>query len=68
MFLLCADQYKTAFSYFNLGVACYKLGNYNEAEKVLGAVNFLDSTDTLTWAYLTLSLLNKQQPPLNSAF
>lgn len=32
MFLLCSDQYKTAFSYFNLGFACYKLGNYNEAE------------------------------------
>jgi tetratricopeptide (TPR) repeat protein len=68
MFLLCAEQHKTAYSYFNLGVASYNLGLYDEAEKVLGVVNFMDSKNTLTWAYLTLALLNKQNPPINSAF
>ena len=43
MFLLCAEQHKTAYSYFNLGVASYNLGLYDEAEKVLGVVNFMDS-------------------------
>ena len=68
MFLMCAEQHKTAFSYFNLGVASYNLGLFDEAEKVLGVVNFMDSNNTLTWAYLTLALLNKSNPPLNSAF
>ena len=68
MFLLCAEQYMTSFSYFNLGVANYKLNNYDEAERVLGVVNFMDSSNTLTWAYLTLALLNKKNPPVNAAF
>jgi len=44
------------------------LGLYDEAEKVLGVVNFMDSSNTLTWAYLTLALLNKKHPPINAAF
>lgn len=68
MFHMCSEQFKTSYSYFNLGVACYKLGRFNEAEKVLGVVNFMDSSNTLTWAYLTLSLLNKYTPPINAAF
>lgn len=68
MFLMCAEQYKTSYSYYNLGVASYNLGLYDEAEKVLGVVNFMDSSNTLTWAYLTLSLLNKKDPPINAAF
>ena len=68
MFLMCAEQHKTAFSYYNLGVASYNLGLFDEAEKVLGVVNFMDPNNTLTWAYLTLALLNKQNPPLNAAF
>lgn len=68
MFLMCSEQFKTSYSYFNLGVASYNLGLFDEAEKVLGVVNFMDSSNTLTWAYLTLALLNKQQPPINAAF
>lgn len=68
MFLMCSEQFKTSYSYFNLGVASYNLGLYEEAEKVLGVVNFMDSSNTLTWAYLTLSLLNKKDPPIHAAF
>lgn len=68
MFLMCAEQYKTSYSYFNLGVASYHLGLFDEAEKVLGVVNFMDSSNTLTWAYLTLALMNKSKPPLNAAY
>lgn len=68
MFLMCAEQFKTSYSYFNLGVASYNLGQFDEAEKVLGVVNFMDSSNTLTWAYLTLALLNKEDPPINAAF
>jgi len=68
MFLMCAEKFKTSYSYFNLGVASYNLGHFDEAEKVLGVVNFMDSSNTLTWAYLTLALLNKEDPPINAAF
>lgn len=69
MFLMCAEQHKTSYAYFNLGVASYKLGLYDEAEKVLGVCNFMDSSNTLTWAYLTLALLNKgKASPINAAF
>jgi len=59
MFLMCAEQFKTSFSFFNLGVANYNLGLYDEAEKVLAIVNLMDSSNALTWAYLSLSLLQK---------
>jgi hypothetical protein len=65
---MCSEQFKTSYSYFNLGVASYNLGLFDGAEKVLGVVNFMDSSNTLTWAYLTLALLNKENPPINAAF
>jgi len=68
MFLMCAEQFKTSFSFFNLGVANYHLGFYDEAEKVLAIVNLMDSSNALTWAYLALSLLSKHSPPINSAY
>ena len=34
----------------------------------MGVVNFMDASNTLTWAYLTLTLLRKQSPPINAAF
>ena len=68
MFLMCAEDYKTAFSHFNLGVACYNLAEYDEAEKVLSLVNYLDPSNAETWAYLALVLLRKDDPPLNAAY
>ena len=68
MFLMCAEDYKTAFSHFNLGVACYNLGEYDEAERVLSLVNYMDPTNAETWAYLTLVLLKKDEPPLHAAY
>lgn len=68
MFLMCSEQFKTSYAYFNLGVAAYNLGLYDEAEKVLGVVNYMDSSNTLTWAYLTLTLLKKENGPMNAAF
>jgi hypothetical protein len=56
------------YSFFNLGIANYYMGAYEEAEKVLAIVNLMDGTNALTWAYLTLSLLSKPQPPVNSAY
>jgi tetratricopeptide (TPR) repeat protein len=68
MFLMCSEQFKTSYAYFNLGVSAYHLGLFDEAEKVLGVVNYMDSSNTLTWAYLTLTLLQKENGPMNAAF
>ena len=68
MFLMCSEDYKTAFSHFNLGVACYNLGEYDEAERVLSLVNYMDPSNAETWAYLALVLLKKDNPPLNAAY
>lgn len=68
MLLMCAEKYRNAFSYFYLGVACYNLQLYDEAEKVLGIVNYLDPSHSETWAYIALVLLRKPSPPLNAAY
>ena len=49
-------------------MASYNLGLYDEAERVLAIVNLMDSSNSLTWAYLALSLLKKNSPPINSAY
>lgn len=41
--MMCAEQFKTSFSFFNLGVTNYNLGLFDEAEKVLAIVNLMDS-------------------------
>ena len=68
MFLMCAEEYKTSFSVFNLGVASYNLGEFDEAEKVLSLSNYMDPTHAPTWAYITLTLLKKPDPPLFAAY
>jgi tetratricopeptide (TPR) repeat protein len=68
MFLMCAESYRTAFSYFNLGVASYNLGEFNEAERVLSLVNYMDPLHAKTWAYLCLVQLKRPDPPVNSAY
>lgn len=68
MFLMCSEEYKTSFSVFNLGVASYHLGEFDEAEKVLSLSNYMDPTHAPTWAYITLTLLKKPDPPLFAAY
>lgn len=66
---MCADQSPKAFAYYNLGVADFNLGFIDEAEKMLGHVNYLDPTHAETWAYLTLvSLKKRPTPQLNAAY
>lgn len=59
MFILCSQDYPTAFSYLNLGRASYHLGALNESERVLGIANMMDPTLALTWGYLAMVLLRK---------
>ena len=66
--MMCAEDYKTAFAHFNLGVACYYLGENEEAERVLSLTNYMDPSNAETWAYLALVLLKKDEPPINAAY
>lgn len=68
MFLLAAEDFKCAFSYFNLGKASYHLGHYAEAEKVLSVANTMDATQAETWGLLTLVLLQAKEPKFNAAY
>lgn len=61
MFLMCSDQFKTSYAFFNLGVAACRLESYEEAESVLSHANYLDPSHAETWAYLTLVLLRQDE-------
>mmetsp|Transcript_65588 Transcript_65588/g.90695 ORF Transcript_65588/g.90695 Transcript_65588/m.90695 type:complete len:229 (+) Transcript_65588:1424-2110(+) len=61
MFLMCSDQFKTSFAFFNLGVAACRLESYEEAEAVLSHANYLDPSHADTWAFLTLVLLRNDE-------
>lgn len=67
MFEMCADNYETAFSYMNLGIACLYLKQYNDAESVLQRANILDTTNSNVWGYMTLAMI-KNGKRLNNAF
>lgn len=54
MFLLAAEEFKSAFSFYRLGYANYHLGKLDDAEKELALANSLDSQCAETWGYLTL--------------
>ena len=64
---MCASNYQTAFSFMNLGIACLYLEEYENAEKVLTRANILDTSNSATWGYLTLTQL-KNGPRINNAF
>lgn len=68
LFIMCSEEYKSSFSFYNLGVAAYHLGEYDEAERVLSLVNCMDPSHAATWAYLTLVLLKKEDRPLYAAY
>lgn len=68
MFILAAEDYKTSYSHFSLGCACYNLGHLQEAERVLGLANSLDCMRAETWGYLTLVMLKKETPEFSAAY
>lgn len=69
MFLMCASEFNKAFAYFNLGIADFNLGLIDEAEQMLGHVNYMDPTHAETWGYMTLVLLKKKPAPqMNAAY
>ena len=68
LFIMCSEEYKSSFSFYNLGIAAYHLGEFDEAERVLSLVNNMDPSHAPTWAYLTLVLLKKEERQLYAAY
>ena len=67
MFEMCANNYETAFSYMNLGIACLYLKEYKDAENVLQRANILDTSNSNVWGYMTLAMI-KNGKRINNAF
>lgn len=44
-------------TWFGVGVACYKLGDLEQAEDALTEANILNNLDPEVWAYLTMVCL-----------
>ena len=63
---MCANNYETAFSFMNLGVACLYLGEYEAAEKVLKKANILDTQNANVWGYLSLVMLRNGSRVFNA--
>jgi len=63
---MCANNYETAFSYMNLGVACLYLGDFEDAEKVLKKANILDTQNANVWGYLSLVMLRSGNRVFNA--
>ncbi|CAI2380126.1 unnamed protein product [Moneuplotes crassus] len=57
VFLKCAEENQTSNGWLNLGIACLRLHQYEEAEDALTQANFLDSHNPEIWGYITLLCL-----------
>ena len=44
-------------TWFGVGVACYRLGDLEQAEDALSEANILNNLDPEVWAYLTMVCL-----------
>ena len=49
--------------WFGVGVACYHLGDLEQAEDALAEANILNNLDPEVWAYLTMVCLKVRLSP-----
>ena len=61
--LHACKQSPTSRTWFGVGVACYKLGDLEQAEDALTEANTLNNLDPEVWAYLTMVCLKVCYPP-----
>lgn len=47
----------SSHTWFGVGVACYRLGDLEQAEDALSEANILNNLDPEVWAYLTMVCL-----------
>ncbi|CAF0845464.1 unnamed protein product [Rotaria sordida] len=61
IFLRACRYQPTCTTYLGLGVACYRLNQYDDAEEALTEANFLNNQNAEVWGYLTLICLQTKR-------
>ncbi|UJR26687.1 hypothetical protein I4U23_008003 [Adineta vaga] len=61
VFLNASRFQPTCTTYLGLGIACYRLNQYDDAEEALTEANFLNNQNAEVWAYLTLICLQTKR-------
>lgn len=56
-YLRACSHTPSALTWHGVGVACYRLGQYEEAEEALCEANILNNQDPEVWAYLAMVCL-----------
>jgi tetratricopeptide (TPR) repeat protein len=56
-FLMACKRSPSCVSWLGVGIACYRLGEYSDAEDALTEANILNNLDPEVWAYLCLVCL-----------
>jgi tetratricopeptide (TPR) repeat protein len=56
-FLMACKRSPSCVSWLGVGIACYRLGEYCDAEDALTEANILNNLDPEVWAYLCLVCL-----------
>jgi Tfp pilus assembly protein PilF len=54
IFLKACTSFSTASSWLGVGIACYKRGQYDQAEEALVEANIADNQNGVVWAYICL--------------
>ncbi|CAF0951914.1 unnamed protein product [Adineta steineri] len=61
VFLNACRFQPTCTTYLGLGIACYRMNQYDDAEEALTEANFLNNQNAEVWAYLTLICLQTKR-------
>lgn len=57
MYLHACSHTPSSLTWLGVGVACYRLGEHEEAEEALCEANILNNHDPEVWAYLAMVCL-----------
>ncbi|CAF0848612.1 unnamed protein product [Didymodactylos carnosus] len=61
IFLRACRHQPTCTTWLGVGVACYRMNQYDDAEEALTEANFLNNRNAEVWAYLTLICLQTKR-------
>ncbi|CAF4058453.1 unnamed protein product, partial [Rotaria magnacalcarata] len=61
IFLRACRYQPTCTTYLGLGVACYRMNQFDDAEEALTEANFLNNQSAEVWGYLTLICLQTKR-------
>jgi len=61
IFLKACRNQPTCTTYLGLGIACFRMNQFEDAEEALTEANFLNNQNADVWAYLTLICLQTKR-------